>query len=138
MLVAVGLVVAARSAPSVAGSVVADRALGLFTYGVGTSVWDVAMNVEGAAVEQRLGRTIMPRFHAGWSLGTHHRRRRSASLVTALDVPMLVHLTVVGVLALVLLLTVGVPAFLAGRAGARRARRRAAPRGWSRAPWRSG
>ena len=28
------------------------------------------MNVEGADVERRLGRTIMPRFHAGFSLGT--------------------------------------------------------------------
>ncbi|MGI9157848.1 MAG: MFS transporter [Marmoricola sp.] len=43
---------------------------GLFCYGVGTGVWDVAMNVEGADVERRLGRTIMPRFHAAFSLGT--------------------------------------------------------------------
>ena len=28
------------------------------------------MNVEGADVERRLGRTIMPRFHAGFSVGT--------------------------------------------------------------------
>ena len=28
------------------------------------------MNVEGAAVEQRLGRAIMPKFHAGFSVGT--------------------------------------------------------------------
>ena len=28
------------------------------------------MNVEGAEVERRLGRTVMPRFHAGCSLGT--------------------------------------------------------------------
>jgi len=45
-------------------------AVGLFLYGVGTGVWDVAMNVEGAAVEHVLGRTVMPRFHAGFSLGT--------------------------------------------------------------------
>jgi MFS family permease len=30
----------------------------------------VAQNVEGADVERRLGRTLMPRFHAGFSLGT--------------------------------------------------------------------
>ena len=61
-------------------------ALGLFFYGVGIGSWDVAMNVEGAAVERRLGRTIMPRFHAGFSLGTvlgaggrsRHRRARAA------------------------------------------------------------
>ncbi|MGX6602565.1 MFS transporter [Micromonosporaceae bacterium Da 78-11] len=44
--------------------------LGLVLAGMGNSTWDVAMNVEGAAVERRLNRTIMPRFHAGFSLGT--------------------------------------------------------------------
>jgi MFS family permease len=44
--------------------------VGLVLAGVGNSTWDVAMNVEGADVERRLGRTIMPRFHAGFSLGT--------------------------------------------------------------------
>ncbi len=45
-------------------------ALGLATYGVGIGVWDVAMNSEGAAVERGLGRAVMPRFHAAFSLGT--------------------------------------------------------------------
>ncbi len=44
--------------------------IGLFAYGVGTSTWDVAMNVEAATLERRLGRAVMPRFHAGYSLGT--------------------------------------------------------------------
>ena len=44
--------------------------LGLVLMGAGNSVWDVSMNVAGADVERRLGRTIMPRFHAGFSLGT--------------------------------------------------------------------
>ncbi|WP_239082539.1 MFS transporter [Actinoplanes teichomyceticus] len=43
---------------------------GLYVYGFATGAWDVAMNVQGAAVEQRLGRAIMPRFHAGYSIGT--------------------------------------------------------------------
>ncbi len=43
---------------------------GLVLFGVGTGTWDAAMNIEGAAVEQRLGRAIMPRFHAGFSFGT--------------------------------------------------------------------
>jgi MFS family permease len=42
----------------------------LVLFGVGTAVWDAAMSIEGAAVEQRLGRSIMPRFHAGFSFGT--------------------------------------------------------------------
>lgn len=45
-------------------------AVGLMLVGIGNSAWDVSMNVEGADVERRLGRTIMPRFHAGFSLGT--------------------------------------------------------------------
>ncbi|MEJ3747963.1 MFS transporter [Actinomycetes bacterium KLBMP 9797] len=45
-------------------------AIALFVFGYGLGIWDVSLNVEGAAVERRLGRTIMPRFHAAWSLGT--------------------------------------------------------------------
>jgi fucose permease len=43
---------------------------GLMVFGVGTGAWDAAMNIEGAAVEQRLGKAIMPRFHAAFSFGT--------------------------------------------------------------------
>ena len=42
----------------------------LLLYGFCSSICDVAMNVEGAAVERTTGRTIMPLFHASWSLGT--------------------------------------------------------------------
>lgn len=49
---------------------VTPTVIGLFLGGFGSGTWDVAMNVQGAAVEQRLGRAIMPRFHAGWSVGT--------------------------------------------------------------------
>ncbi len=45
-------------------------AVSLAAYGLGTALWDVAMNVEGADVERMLGRTIMPRFHAAFSLGS--------------------------------------------------------------------
>ncbi len=45
-------------------------ALGLFLHGIGVGIWDVAMNVEAAEVERRLERTVMPRFHAGWSIGS--------------------------------------------------------------------
>jgi fucose permease len=44
--------------------------VGLAVNGLGMGVWDVAMNVEGAAVERRLGRSLMPRLHAVFSLGT--------------------------------------------------------------------
>jgi MFS family permease len=45
-------------------------AVGLFLVGLATGTWDVAMNVEGAEVERLLARSIMPRFHAAFSLGT--------------------------------------------------------------------
>jgi fucose permease len=67
--------------------------------------------VEGAAVEQRLGRTIMPRFHAGWSVGTIAGAGIGV-VVTAVGLPMLVHLPLVGGLALLLVLVLGVRAFL--------------------------
>jgi len=44
--------------------------IGLVLMGFGNGAWDVAMNVEAAAVEQKLKHSIMSRFHAGWSLGT--------------------------------------------------------------------
>jgi MFS family permease len=45
-------------------------AVGLVLTGAGMSAWDVAMNVAGAEVERRLGRALMPRLHAAFSLGT--------------------------------------------------------------------
>ncbi len=42
----------------------------MILFGAGMSVTDVAMNVEGAEVERGLGRTIMPWYHAMFSLGT--------------------------------------------------------------------
>lgn len=42
----------------------------LLVIGAGVGVWDVAMNVAGHAVEQEAGRTLMPGFHAAWSLGS--------------------------------------------------------------------
>jgi predicted MFS family arabinose efflux permease len=42
----------------------------LLVIGAGTGVWDVAMNVAANDVEEQAGRTLMPGFHAWWSLGT--------------------------------------------------------------------
>jgi MFS family permease len=49
---------------------IAPAAAGLFIYGFGSGSGDVAMNVHGTVVERALGRAILPRFHAGWSIGT--------------------------------------------------------------------
>ena len=49
---------------------IAPTAVGLFIYGFGSGSGDVAMNVQGTVVERALGRAILPKFHAGWSVGT--------------------------------------------------------------------
>jgi len=68
--------------------------LGLVMFGVGTGVWDAAMNLEGALVEQCLGRTVMPRYHAGFSVGTA-AAAGVAAIAAWLRVPVVVHLPVV-------------------------------------------
>ena len=75
---------------------VAPVVAGLLAYGFGTGSWDVAMNVQGAAVEQAMGRVIMPRFHAGWSMGTVAGAGLGAALIAA-HVPVLPHLLAVAV-----------------------------------------
>ena len=76
---------------------VAPVVAGLVCWGVASGTWDVAMNVQGAVVERLLGRSIMPRFHAGFSLGTFAAAISGAAMV-ALGVSVTVHLAVVGVL----------------------------------------
>ena len=97
----VGLSAAALGA--VLGSVPL-AALGLFVHGVGIGVWDVAMNVQAAEVERRMRRTVMPRFHAGWSAGSLAGAGLGV-VVIALGTPLLAHLLlvalVVGVVAVV-------------------------------------
>ena len=105
---AVGLLVASVGV-DVWGSVPVT-AVGFFAYGVGIGVWDVAMNVEGAEVERRIGRTIMPRFHAGWSLGSIAGAAVGVPMA-AVDAPLSLHVGVAGVLALVAV-ALGARAFL--------------------------
>jgi predicted MFS family arabinose efflux permease len=87
LLFVTGLVVAALG--YLAG--VLPLAAGLFLVGLGNGAWDVAMNVQGARVEQRLGRSVMSRFHAGFSLGTVAGALIGAAMV-ALRVPVTAHL----------------------------------------------
>jgi MFS family permease len=81
--------------------------LGLFLIGFANGTWDVGMNVQGALVERHLGRSIMSRFHAGFSLGTVAGALVGAAMV-ALDVPVTAHLLGVA-------LVVGVSVPLAAR-----------------------
>src|SRR5262249_20116411 len=91
-LVGVGLEVAALGYLSG----VATLVVGLAMFGFGNGAWDVAMNVQGALVERHLGRSIMSRFHAGWSVGTVFGALVGAAMV-AWQVPVTAHLSVVAV-----------------------------------------
>lgn len=44
--------------------------IGLSLWGFGNGAVDVMMNVEGAAIEKQVGKTILPLFHAFFSFGT--------------------------------------------------------------------
>jgi predicted MFS family arabinose efflux permease len=70
--------------------------IALFVLGFSAAAWDVAMNVQGAAVERRLGRAIMPRFHAGYSIGTVAGALVGAAMVVR-HVPVTPHLLAVAV-----------------------------------------
>jgi MFS family permease len=76
-------------------------AVGLLFVGFGTGTWDVAMNVEGAEVERRLNRSVMPRFHAAFSLGTV-AGAAVGSLVTFVGLGIAGHVGVTAVLIAVL------------------------------------
>jgi predicted MFS family arabinose efflux permease len=84
--------------------------VGLFLFGFANGAWDVAMNVQGALVERRLGRAIMPRFHAGFSVGTVAGALAGAGAV-ALGVSVTAHLLAAALLA-ALVVIVSVRTFL--------------------------
>jgi MFS family permease len=70
--------------------------VGLVVVGFGNGVWDVAMNVHAAVVERHLGWPIMPRFHAGFSVGTVAGALVGAAMVAG-KVPVTAHLAGVAV-----------------------------------------
>ncbi len=75
--------------------------IGLVFMGIGTGAGDVAMNVEGAAVEQALGRSVMPRFHAGFSIGTVVGALLGI-IANVFDLSVAVHLTIIAAIILVI------------------------------------
>lgn len=83
--------------------------IGVVIFGLGKGMCDVAMNVEGAANERALGRTLMPLFHASFSMGTIVGAGIGAA-AERLGVPIAVHLAVIGALMIVaVLLSVRLP-----------------------------
>ncbi|WP_123738238.1 MFS transporter [Salana multivorans] len=82
---------------------------------VGIATWDVSMNLEGAMVEQGLGRSIMPVYHAGFSGGTVIGAG-VGTLAARAEIPFEVHVPVACVVA-VLAVVVAVRWFLPERTG---------------------
>lgn len=85
-------------------------AIGFYLLGVGNGMWDVAMNVQAADVERALGRSVMSRFHAGFSVGTVTGAAIGAVMV-ATHVSVRVHLLAVAA-AIVAIVPLAVRGFL--------------------------
>jgi MFS family permease len=79
--------------------------LGFAIFGFSSGICDVAMNVSGAGAEQAAGRNYMPWFHAAWSGGTVVGAG-VGSLAAFAQVPVGIHLGIVGVLVIGSALTV--------------------------------
>ncbi len=67
-LLLVGAAMTVMGLALIAGSVML-LAVAFVVTGAGVGLLDVLINVEGAAVERRAGRTLMPGMHAAWSIG---------------------------------------------------------------------
>jgi fucose permease len=81
-------------------------AAGLFLFGAGMGGGEVALNVEGADVEQILDRPVLPALHGFFSLGTVVGATAGIAF-TATGFPVVGHLLIVGALAtLVLVLAI--------------------------------
>ncbi|MEV2246964.1 MFS transporter [Streptomyces sp. NPDC049970] len=72
--------------------------VGLFLFGAGMGGGEVAVNIDGAEVEQITGRTVLPTLHGFFSLGTVVGALVGI-LCTAVEFPVLWHLGAVAVVA---------------------------------------
>lgn len=81
---------------SLAASSIPGTAISLFFFGIGIGLWDVSQNIEGADVEHKLGRTIMPQFHAAFSGGAFVGALIGAGL-SRLGIGLPAHLLVIAV-----------------------------------------
>lgn len=78
----------------------AFTAVSLYFLGLGMGSWDVAMNVEAAAVEHLMAKSVMAQFHASWSLGTVAGAGLGA-LMAWQQVSLTIHLYVILVISLI-------------------------------------
>ncbi|TLM83901.1 MFS transporter [Pseudarthrobacter sp. NamE2] len=103
-----GGVLAAMAGVGIALSLSAESipgtAVSLFFFGIAIGLWDVSQNIEGADVEHKLRRTIMPQFHAAFSGGAFVGALIGAVL-SNLGVDLPLHLVVIaGIVVLVTLI----------------------------------
>lgn len=105
-IVLVGTLLTVLSMPTIGWGAAAGEpivvAAGLFLFGTGMGGGEVALNVEGADVEQILGRPVLPALHGFFSLGTVVGA--TAGIVfTANRFSVVNHLLIVGAIATVIL-----------------------------------
>jgi MFS family permease len=81
-------------------SVVVVAAIGLALFGLGNGAVDVIMNVEGAAAERAIGKTLMPLMHACFSVGAVVGAGLGA-VASGLGVSVFVHLGAIAILLVV-------------------------------------
>ncbi|MDQ1129977.1 MFS transporter [Microbacterium sp. SORGH_AS_0888] len=74
--------------------------VGLVMWGFGNGCLDVMMNVEGAAIEEQSGKTILPLFHAFFSFGTVLGAGLGVAFIAA-GLTVLAHLALVAALIVV-------------------------------------
>lgn len=84
---------------------------GLLFFGAGSGLCEIALNIEGAAIEEVLGRPVLPALHGCFSLGTVVGALVGL-LMTAVSFPVVWHLAIAAVLMLLVSLWAvpGVPA----------------------------
>ncbi len=75
-------------------------AVGIFLNGVGVSLANMVFNLESARIERAVGRTVIPHFHAGFSLGAVAGSAGGA-LASRLGVSVTAQLTAVAAVAVV-------------------------------------
>lgn len=73
---------------------------GLAAFGLGTGICNVVMNVEGAAAERAKGTSIMPLFHASYSLGAVVGAALG-SVAAAMQIDVAVHLAALAAITVV-------------------------------------
>ena len=88
--IAIGLGTALKSLPVVMG--------GLIIFGCGFGSAEVALNVEGSAVEKALDRTLLPAFHGFFSLGTLAGAVIGAGAVAIWHPQIMVHFSILALL----------------------------------------